>query len=579
MKALLVIFFLIPALLSFANDFDSFLKRKHQVSFSELAFTFQHEVLQYDSISAFKALKKIGNIPHFDTEELKVFQTYLTATYYGGGLEADVDKANKLYVALIKKLESKQFKTHFYENVLANSYQNLAFNILLHQENKERYALRYFLKSEAIYNRLGYETCFFGFQALSNLGEFYYRMKEYPTAMHYFERAEKLVHLEKWDWAKINFYNTKGLCHGYLKQGEKAIANYKKISSFIHQAKDSVWIGISSGNIGSEYMKLKQFDLAKKYLLIDLSYSLKYDEKESTFELYCSLAETEVALGNTSEAWKYIAAAESMDLVKTDEYFPMRIRLKKALYYNAVGRYKEAYEELSKGIETKTKMDKKLRQNKILAGAKQFELELKQEKLQQVSKERKNALFQRNLFLIIIILSVIAIFFVLRYLKEKARQKTAELQFKQTLLQQELTNAESQLTAFRDNVNRQNEFISSIKEELEVLKENSTFVDNESLLEKLNESNIVTQQDWVQFSALFSRIHPGFIQGLQDKYPNLTPNEIRLLVLTKLSYSTKEMAGMLGVSLDAIHKSRYRLRKKLELPEEDNFMDLIAAIS
>jgi tetratricopeptide (TPR) repeat protein len=576
MKFPLILLFLLTALVSFSNDFDPFLRRKQKASFSELGFTFQNEVLQYDSISAFKALKKVLDVPQFDAAELNLFHAYLTATYYGGGLEADVNQANTLYVSLIKKLEATKQKSSFQENVLANSYQNLAFNILLHQENKERYALRYFLKSEAIYNRLGYETCFFGFQALSNLGEFYFRMKEYPTAMHYLERAEKLIHLEKWDWAKINFYNTKGLCYGYLKQGEAAIENYKKIASFVHQAKDSVWIGISSGNIASEYMKLKQFEQAKAYLLIDLSYSLKYDEKESIFELYCSLAETEVALGNTAKAWEYISAAEAMEIVQGDAYYIMRLRLKKALYYNAIGNYKAAYAELAAGTEAKTAIDKKLRQNKILASAKQFELELKQQKLQQVNKERENALFQRNLFLVIIILSIVSVFFVLRYLKEKARQKTAELQFKQTLLQQELTNAESQLTAFRDNVNRQNEFISSIKEELEVLKENSTFVDNESLLEKLNESNIVTQQDWVQFSALFSRIHPGFIQRLQDKYPNLTPNEIRLLVLTKLAYSTKEMAGMLGVSLDAIHKSRYRLRKKLELPEEDNFTDLIS---
>lgn len=572
-----IIFFF--SFITFAKDFDQALSSSKKSTLYELAFVFQRDVLQYDSSKALSSLEKLSKLNGYSKQELDVLQKYFTANYFGGGVDQNIEKSNALYLKLIKSLEGKQEKSHFEENILAIAYQNLAFNVLLHQQNKERYALRYFLKSETIFNRISFEKSVFGFQALSNLGEFYYRMKEYPTAMHYFERAEKIIHLEKWDWARINFYNTKGLCHGYLKEGEKAIENYKKIQTFIHDQKDSVWIGISSGNIASEYMKLKKYKEAKDYLLIDLKYSLFYNESESIFELYCSLSETEVALGNYDAAWKYINAAEKMDITYTDEYFKMRIRLKKAIYFNAVGRYKEAYEELSQGIEAKNKIDKKLRQNRILASAKQFELELKQEKLKQLSIERKNALFQRNLFIVIIILSLLSIVFIIRYLQAKSKQKSAEMAFQQQLLEQELLNAENMLQSFRENVNRQNEFIENIKNELDSLKENSMYAENETLIEKLNQSNIVTQQDWVQFSALFSRIHPGFIQRLQDKYPTLTQNEVRLIVLTKLAYSTKEMASMLGVSLDAIHKSRYRLRKKLELPEEDNFTELINAIS
>lgn len=579
MKYVFILHIFFFSICSFAKDFDKALVSKNQTSVHELALIFQREVLQYDSSNAISALVKISKLSGYSKQELDVLQKYFTANYFGGGIDQNIEKSNALYLKLIKNLEGKQEKSVFEENILAITYQNLAFNVLLHQQNKERYALRYFLKSETIFNRISFEKSVFGFQALSNLGEFYYRMKEYPTAMHYFERAEKIIHLEKWDWARINFYNTKGLCHGYLKEGEKAIENYKKIQSFIHDSKDSVWIGISSGNIASEYMKLKKYKEAKDYLLIDLNYSLHYNESESIFELYCSLSETEVALGNYDAAWKYIDAAEKMDITYTDEYFKMRIRLKKAIYFNAVGRYKEAYEELSQGIEAKNKIDKKLRQNRILASAKQFELELKQEKLKQLSIERKNALFQRNLFIVIIVLSLLSIVFIIRYLQAKAKQKSAEMAFQQQLLEQELMNAENMLQSFRENVNRQNEFIENIKNELDSLKENSTYIENEALIEKLNQSNIVTQQDWVQFSVLFSRIHPGFIQRLQDKFPVLTQNEIRLIVLTKLAYSTKEMASMLGVSLDAIHKSRYRLRKKLDLPEEDNFTGLIHVIS
>ena len=37
------------------------------------------------------------------------------------------------------------------------------------------------------------------------------------------------------------------------------------------------------------------------------------------------------------------------------------------------------------------------------------------------------------------------------------------------------------------------------------------------------------------------------------------------MALTKLKLTNKEIAGMLGISVDSVNKSRYRLRKKLEM--------------
>jgi len=39
------------------------------------------------------------------------------------------------------------------------------------------------------------------------------------------------------------------------------------------------------------------------------------------------------------------------------------------------------------------------------------------------------------------------------------------------------------------------------------------------------------------------------------------------------------MATMLGISIDAIHKLRYRLRKKLNLEDADNFETVVQNIS
>jgi DNA-binding CsgD family transcriptional regulator len=543
-------------------------------NYADLLFTFQKEILELDSNAVRNEISYFKKI-HGSNSESMLFADLLQAMYLSGGKQSDYDKSISKFEKINTQLENKKKLSPFEKNILAISYQSIA-GIYIHKiPNKERFALRFYLKSEQLFQEIGYKKAVGGFQALSSLGEFYFRMKEYSTSMEYLKKAEKIVDQEKYDWAKINFYNTKGLTHFFLKENDLAIKNYKKVLTFIHDKKDSIWVGIVYGNIASDLMKLGKYNNAKEYLLIDLDYSIQFDERESIFELYCALIETEVALNKLESAFHYIQEAEKMKDILEDEYYIMRIESKKTLYYEAKKDFQQAFRCLKLASEIRQRIDKKLKQNKILASAKEFELELKQEKLNRLKIEQESALFQRNLFIVIGILGFFTLLFVIRSIRINNQKKQEALLYEQKLLQQELNNADQQMNLFRENINKQNEFIETIHEELEVLRANNQFVENENLLEKLNKINIVTQQDWIHFSNLFSRIHPTFIQQLSEKYPSLTNNEIRLLVLTKLQYSTKEMASMLGVSLDAIHKSRYRLRKKLNLPEEDDFSGLI----
>ena len=60
------------------------------------------------------------------------------------------------------------------------------------------------------------------------------------------------------------------------------------------------------------------------------------------------------------------------------------------------------------------------------------------------------------------------------------------------------------------------------------------------------------------------------IPSTARRFSGLSPAEMRLLILTKLNLSTREMVHLPGISIDAIRKSRYRLRKKLNLEEESS---------
>ncbi len=542
---------------------NCFQENFEETKLEDAIFTTQKFYLLQDSSVLFRKIKLISAKKNIISDQRNVFLlSYLRTIYLNSGKQRNSNSVKQDYFKLIKEIQSSENNSSKQENLLALVYQSLAGFLLLEEENKERFALRYYLKSEMLFKKIGYDKASMSFQALSNLGEFYLRMREYSTSMFYLNQAEKYIEKEKWNWSKINFYNNKGLCFGYMRESQKAIESYKRILDFVSEEKDRVWFGISHGNQAAELYKLNRLKEADSCLQIDLSYSLKYGERQSAFETLCLLMDIASKNKNFTKAAYYDSEILKMEDLLEKRRLQQTYYLKKAIYLFESGKHKEAYIFYNKGIEIKNELQKKLKKNQILTGAREFELELKQARMDKLNLDKENSIFQRNLFIVILILSLVAVYFVFKSISANNKRKENELKFKQEILQKELQTAEKELSLFKENRSKQNEFIESIKSELESLKSENSSFDKMEFIEKLNNSVIVTQQDWLQFSTLFNQVHPKFIDLLKQNFSQLTANEVRILVLTKLDYSTKEMASMIEFSLDAIHKSSYRLRKK-----------------
>lgn len=77
---------------------------------------------------------------------------------------------------------------------------------------------------------------------------------------------------------------------------------------------------------------------------------------------------------------------------------------------------------------------------------------------------------------------------------------------------------------------------------------------------------------WEQFNDHFLLINPAFGNTLLAKHPDLSPSEIKLCMLLRLNISTKEIAAIACQTYDSIRVSRTRLRKKLDLDNEDGLV-------
>jgi len=75
---------------------------------------------------------------------------------------------------------------------------------------------------------------------------------------------------------------------------------------------------------------------------------------------------------------------------------------------------------------------------------------------------------------------------------------------------------------------------------------------------------------WMSFKTYFENVHPTFFQNFLESFPDLSPAEIKLSAFLRLNLTSKEIASILFITPDSVKTARNRLRKKLNLPPDEN---------
>ncbi|MPM48587.1 hypothetical protein SDC9_95312 [bioreactor metagenome] len=76
--------------------------------------------------------------------------------------------------------------------------------------------------------------------------------------------------------------------------------------------------------------------------------------------------------------------------------------------------------------------------------------------------------------------------------------------------------------------------------------------------------------DWSSFQKRFEELNLGFFKKLGKQFPSLSPTEQKLVAYIKLGFSSKEISALTNNTVESVHVSRSRLRKKLGLSATDN---------
>jgi PAS domain S-box-containing protein len=115
--------------------------------------------------------------------------------------------------------------------------------------------------------------------------------------------------------------------------------------------------------------------------------------------------------------------------------------------------------------------------------------------------------------------------------------------------------------------------------ELEKIVEHADNTGKGIIRSLINHFNANTGENlWSEFEMRFSSVNESFYISLQEKFPDLTPNEKKLCALLKLNLSSKDIAAITSQNPQSIDVARYRLRKKLNLLSEENLVDFLMRI-
>ncbi|GAA4401057.1 hypothetical protein GCM10023187_14840 [Nibrella viscosa] len=416
--------------------------------------------------------------------------------------------------------------------------------------------------------------------ALYLVARAYYDFFDYKNTIRY---GQVLMQVQEQDVKDSHIFNACMLGMAYLRLGqyEQARRHFHWSLSLVPTGMNSryridAWEGILNGNIGVTYFEQKQYDQAISYLTKGIDFTRKTSLWDNFPRFSTKLALIYLERGQIRQA--YTIAQQALQAAKradeVGEYLPLSRYLAEpykvvADCYRAMGNYEKAfrYADSARVAETQWK------QQMNIALKHRAEIAIEQERFQareqQLQQEKERQLLLRNALLALTILSLLVVLLLYNRRQLKDRHRRQQLQAEKQLAEAELQSAQALLNQLRQGVQQKSRLIDQYEAEFSVSADGPAIGSNQyQLLNDLRHSVILTDDDWHQFVDVFEKVHPGFFYRLKTQLPDLTPAETRFMALSRLSYTAREMAHMLGVSPGAVRQYRHTIRCKLDLPDE-----------
>ena len=170
----------------------------------------------------------------------------------------------------------------------------------------------------------------------------------------------------------------------------------------------------------------------------------------------------------------------------------------------------------------------------------------------------------------ILLFSLISLRLNFNLQKEKAEKVFVEKKYFESALEHkkmELINKSNYISQRNKNLNY---ILDSVEKIDSTKKDESTKIIKEKIALLLKSDSINAR-----FEKQYEEVYPNFFKDLVEKSDRLSQNDIRLCAYLKMNQNTHEIAQLSGVSVRTIESQKYRLKKKLNLPKEENLIQYL----
>lgn len=510
--------------------------------------------------------------------------------------------ALQYYLAPLKKADSKRFHV-LYSALVANGYSNFFDRI----NNKSDH---YYLKSIqdaqkindpslVVWTQLNYSKYLYYYREMDQLtpvllktiestnsinpdklllpgetfkifGWIMLTIEDIDLAKTFLEKALANTLTSSPEYACI--LNSIGHCYFKKDDLPKAIKYYNKAETLSLQNGDTIRYAKVLGDKALIFEKKGDLKSAIQLLKKDITYSQKLKNEKN--EMYASILLVKILLKEQEikQANEVLQRAEK--IAQSKSYYKsslMEVIELKLVLLNGKNPEKELLlrrqlNTLSQYLLT-TDGNSALSRSNWMVQKTKYEHEVKTAQLAAKEQAKMNKIY-------VLIIGLIALLFFFIYVSMKKRLKTKGLEYDKRVMKHEIDKLtyEKQLNEAKQNLNahvyylqNKNIQISKLKFELEEIKTSSLkgLEEDKGKLQALLDSHLMTDENWGAFKREFIKEHDEFYKTLTESFPELKDSNLKIIMLQKLEFGNSEMATLLGVTVDAIKKSKQRLKKKL----------------
>lgn len=478
-------------------------------------------------------------------------------------------------------------------------------------------------------------------QSLQQLGQLCYHLGHYAQALDFHLQANDLFTREKRSDLLADNLNDIGTLYYYNKQPDAALAQFKKALHLYTEARNANGLGVTYGNIGHWYEKKLLHDSAYFFQQQALQQYEKSKNLPGMAEIYEHIGSIYEDLEKYDSASWYFNRALQLytqandaiaiigiynnlgDVLRKTGQYQQSLHFSRTAVALAAGanenyQLQSAYRDMAKAWHLLKRDDssfyyQELSRKYLLdiysaENSKQIaflevmnETEKKNREILQLKSDHRNTVVLTVASIVVIVLLVILGCLVISRQRLKIRNEQAlhqqqksvfetqrELmesdlknkQLQEENLKQDLDQKARELSIHTLHVIQKNQLLEELSARLEAMVKDDKRDQKKQLQQIILQINRNFDHDqyWGEFKSVFEQVHQSFFDNLKSYADGLTANDLKLVSLIKLNLSPTEIATLLGISQDSLKVARYRLRKKINMPREENLNVFIQSL-